>query len=290
MLNKQIMRIITLFVLIFYVNSTTYPVALFHGIGDACNFQDVLDLTTYLRGKLQTEVKCIEIGNGFISSWFMQFSEQSKESCEKIKNEELFSGKFSVFGISQGSLIARYIVQVCEIRGQVMNYISLDGPQMGIGTLPKINCPVICPMLNSFFGRITYSEYFQKNLGPAGYFKYKHAYDLYLEYSSFLADLNNERDIKNEAYKIRFSRLEKVLLIKNNEDTVITPVESTWFEFYDILGERILPLKESKFYMEDFIGLRILMENNKVTFAEFKGDHVQFTYDDIDKHVIPILQ
>lgn len=279
-----------LLIFIVNINSAAYPVVLFHGIGDACNFQGVLDLTNYLRGKLQTEVKCIEIGNGFITSWFRQFSEQAKEACEKIKQEQIFSGKFSVFGISQGTLIGRYIIQKCDIKGEVVKYVSFDGPQMGIGTLPKINCPVLCPAINSVFGRLLYLEYFQKNLGPAGYFKYKNSYEMYLEYSSFLAELNNEKEVKYEEYKKRFSKLEKVLLIKNSDDTVVTPINSAWFEFYDKDGKNIVPLKESEFYLKDFIGLRYLIENDRVSFAEFKGDHVIFTYEEIDKHIIPVLR
>ena len=73
------------------------------------------------------------------------------------------------------------------------------------------------------------------------------------------------------------------MLIKGKEDTVITPRESSFFEFFDEKGEKIIPLKESKFYTEDFIGLRDLVEKNKVIFEEFQGEHVMYTIEEYAK-------
>jgi palmitoyl-protein thioesterase len=266
------------------------PVAIFHGIGDACHFQPLIDLVNFLKDKLKTEVKCIEIGNGFISSWFMQFKRQAEEACEKIKQEEIFKNKFSVLGVSQGSLIGRYIIQKCEMTGQVVNYVSVNGPQMGIGSLPKITCPVVCSWINRAVGKIIYDDYFQRNLGPAGYYKDRFTYDMFVKYSSFLAELNNEKENKNENFKIRFSNLQKALLIKNKDDTVITPKESSWFEFYDLNGEEIIPLRNSDFYIKDYIGLKFLEENNRLILLELEGDHVSISYQEIEKYIVPILK
>jgi len=282
-----------LFIFIYVIYNVTgkpLPVALIHGIGDACNFPQLIELVNFLKVKLKTEVECIEIGNGFVSSWFMQFSKQAEQVCDKIKNNELFKNNFSIFGISQGSLLSRYIIQKCEMPGKVVNFISFDGPQMGIGSLPKITCPIICPVINSVVGKIIYNDFLQRNLGPAGYYKNKNNYEDFLKYSTFLADLNNEREVKNINYKLRFSSLDKILLIKNNQDSVITPRESSWFQFYDKEGKEIVPLKDSNFYKEDYIGLRILDEQGKITFVELEGDHVIISYEDIEKYIIPFLQ
>jgi palmitoyl-protein thioesterase len=269
---------------------STYPVLFVHGIGDACHFKGVQSHITFLKSKLETEVKCLEVGNGFISSWFMQFSRQAEELCRKIKSDTLFQNKFSIFAVSQGTLIARYIIQKCEMPGQVMNYVSLNGPQMGIGSLPKITCPVICPLINDIIGNIIYKDYFQKNLGPAGYYKNKYNYEEFLKYSSFLADLNNEKEIKSQEYKDKFTKLNKVLLIKNLGDTVITPKESSFFEFFDKQGESIVPLFNSTFYKEDWIGLRTLNENQKLFFLELQGEHVIVSDEDMEKYIIPFLK
>jgi triacylglycerol esterase/lipase EstA (alpha/beta hydrolase family) len=39
-------------------------------------------------------------------------------------------------GLSQGSLLARYIVEKCPIKGKVRNYLSIGGPNMGVNEVP----------------------------------------------------------------------------------------------------------------------------------------------------------
>ena len=259
------------------------PIAIFHGIGDGCDFKNTSTLVNNLSTDLKVHVECIEIGNGFITSWFRNFTKQAIEACENINNNPHFKGNFSVIGISQGTLIGRYVVEACNLKGKVVKYLSFDGPQMGIGSLPKFNCGSFCDWLNSLVSGIIYSDALVANLGPASYYKYKFDYSLFFQKNKFLKDLNNEGTEKNENYKKRFSSLEKVMLIKGKEDTVITPRESSFFEFFDEKGEKIIPLKESKFYIEDFIGLRDLVEKNKVIFEEFQGEHVMYTIEEYAK-------
>jgi palmitoyl-protein thioesterase len=280
-----------IFLFVSYISwvATVYPVLFIHGIGDACHFQGVESQVNFLKTKLGVPVKCIEIGNGFVTSWFRQFSKQAEEMCEKVKNDPLFQNKFSIFAVSQGTLLGRYIIQKCDIKGEVVNYVSLNGPQMGIGSLPKITCPIICPLINQIVGEVIYNDYFQKNLGPSGYYKDRYNYGKFLEFSSFLADLNNERNNKSLVYKEKICKLNKVLLIKNLNDTVITPRESSFFEFFDPEGKSIVPLFNSTFYKEDWLGLRYLNENNKLSFLELEGEHVIISFEDIEKYIIPIL-
>jgi triacylglycerol esterase/lipase EstA (alpha/beta hydrolase family) len=49
---------------------------------------------------------------------------------------ENFQGEFNVMGLSQGSLLARYIVEKCPIKGKVRNYLSIGGPNMGVNEVP----------------------------------------------------------------------------------------------------------------------------------------------------------
>ena len=88
--------------------------------------------------------------------------------------------------------------------------------------------------------------------------------------------LNNENEEKDMEVYNRFSSLEKVRLIKSAGDTVISPKNSSWFEFYDKEGRNIIPLKESDFYKNDNIGLRKLDEEGKLEFVEFREEHVLY--------------
>lgn len=278
------------FLLLLLINNalSALPVAVFHGIGDACDFPGTTDFVEYLKEKLNTEVVCFEQGNGFFTSWFKKFHSQAEMACESVKKHPSFQGDFSILGISQGNLLARYVIQKCDMKGTVKNFVSIDGPHMGIGGIPRLTCGWLCDKINNAAGRLVYTAAFQEHLAPAGYYKDRNQLEVYRNYSTFLADLNNEKD-HNEGYKTRFSSLEKVVLIMNEKDTVVTPPSSAWFEFYDGATNKVLPLKESKFYKEDYIGLRALDEAGKIKFVKLSGDHINFSDYDIDTYMIPVL-
>ena len=69
---------------------------------------------------------------------------------------------------------------------------------------------------------------------------------------------------------------------------MIIPKETAWFQFYNNLGE-VMNLEDSEFYKEDYIGLRKLMEENKIKFVELEGNHLEFDDNDIEIHMIPAL-
>lgn len=252
-----------------------YPIAVFHGIVDSCQMKNTSILVNDLRRDLGVHVECIEVGNGYFDSVFMSILSQAEYACNQIKNNPNFQGKFNILGISQGTLIGRYIIEKCDMQGQVVKYMSFDGPQMGIGYIPKITCGKACEFLNNITAPIAYKLI--DKIAPCGYFKYRYAQKEYQEKNVFLKMLNNENQEKDMEIYRRFSSLEKVKLIKGKQDTVISPKDSSWFQFYDKEGREILPLEESDFYKNDNIGLRKLKEEGKVIFSEFSGEHVLYT-------------
>ena len=102
--------------------------------------------------------------------------------------------------------------------------------------------------------------------------------------------LNNEYEERDEDVYRRFSSLEKVKLIKSLGDTVITPIDSSWFEFYDKEGVKIVPLKESDFYINDNIGLRKLDEEGKVSFVAFQEEHVLYNMDEYNNEIVEFFK
>ena len=231
-------------------------------------------LVNDLKRDLGVHVECVEVGNGYMDSVFMSITNQVEYACEQIKSNPNFQGKFSVLGISQGTLIGRYIIEKCQMQGQVVRYMSFDGPQMGIGSIPKITCGVICDYINNLTASMIYNLI--DKIAPSGYYKYRYDQKTYKEKNVFLKMLNNENEEKDMEIYNRFTSLEKVKLIKGKQDTVITPRDSSWFEFYDEEGINIVPLNQSEFYINDNIGLRKLIEEWKVSFVEFQGEHVLY--------------
>ena len=265
-----------------------YPIAVFHGIVDSCEMKNTSILVNDLRRDLGVHVECIEIGNGFLDTFMKDLQSQVEEACEKIKSNPNFQSKFSILGISQGTLIGRYVIEKCQMQGQVMRYMSFDGPQMGIGSIPKLTCGSFCEFLVNMTAPLFYK--LKDRIAPAAYFRYKYDQEYYMEHNTFLKMLNNENEEKEEEIKRRFSSLEKVKLIKSKDDSVIVPRESSWFMFYDFEGKEIVPLEESQFYKEDFIGLRKLIEEGKVTFTTFRDEHVIYNIVEYWEEIVPFFE
>ena len=264
-----------------------YPIALFHGIVDSCTMKNTSKLVSDLKNDLGVHVECIEIGNGFMDSVAKPILTQVEEACEKIKSNPNFQDKFNVLGISQGTLIGRYIIEKCDMEGQVMKYMSFDGPQMGIASIPKITCGSFCEWLCNITAPLAYQ--LRDIVAPCGYYKYRYDQDTYKKTNTFLKMLNNEDEKDEEVYK-RFSSLEKVKLIKSREDTVITPRDSSWFQFYDKNGIDIVSLELSDFYINDYIGLRKLNEEGKVEFTEFAEEHVLYNMDEYNEEIVKFFE
>ena len=80
------------------------------------------------------------------------------------------------------------------------------------------------------------------------------------------------------------------MLVMFNEDTVVYPKESEWFQQL-VPGSttEVEPIQDSAFWIDDYIGLRALDEAGKISYVSITGDHLQFSEDDIQNTFIPFL-
>ena len=77
-------------VLVAEIAAAVAPVALFHGIDDSCPQQNWLDAIS--EGiDYAAPVKCIEIGDGRISSIFERMNWQVMTACHHLKNDPDFA-------------------------------------------------------------------------------------------------------------------------------------------------------------------------------------------------------
>ena len=286
------MKSLLIFPLLFLLTTSIYPIALFHGIMDDCNSNLMKDIKRILQKYLKTKVHCVEIGNGRMDSIFMNLEKQSQIACANIKKIKDFEGKFNIMGVSQGTLIGRYIIEKCNMKGKVHNYVSFMGPQMGVSAIPNLKCGPICDGLNGLVSTINYAnpQFLNDKLAPASYWKYKSHYDQYMKHNTYLKDLNNEGPKKNANYKNRIISLNKMLLVKGSKDNTITPRESSWFEFYDKKGQKIVPLRQSDFYKKDYLGIKTLDQKKKLIFVSIAQDHVKYTEREFVIYIIPFLK
>lgn len=91
----------------------------------------------------------------------------------------------------------------------------------------------------------------QNGLVQAQYWHDPRYLDQYREHSLFLADINNERLPRNTSYAKNLATLEKFVLVRFNNDSMVLPVASEWFEFYTPgQAVEIQPLEESDIYKQ----------------------------------------
>lgn len=223
------------------------------------------------------------------------------EICQQLRQIPELEYGFHAIGFSQGAQILRAYAQRCNTP-PVKNLISIGGQHQGVSNFP--GCPedvespsslqpslspfddvdfelqqVILPVIErdcSWWQKImkstVYNDAVQHSIVQAQYFKDPKRIEEYLAKSNFLADINNERELKNATYAHNIAQLDNLVLYLFEDDLQVVPKESTWFGFHD--GHRLLSLKEQPIYYEDWIGLRKLDEGGKLHFLTIPGSHV----------------
>ena len=256
------------------------PTAIFHGLGDACIYPGMHSFSKEIATGTGDYAKCLEVGNGSITSMTDNFMDQAEKACAKLQADETFANadEINVMGLSQGALLARYIVESCPIKGKVRNWASIGGPNMGVNDIPHCFNGFICNIVNSVARDFVYTSLIQNLVGPAGYFRDIAHDKQYLAGSVFLAYLNNEEatNADNATRKANMQALNGALLMMFTEDTMVHPKESEWFQELNADGT-LQPLEDSDFYKNDLLGIKTLNEANKITFSSVVGDHLQFS-------------
>ena len=127
------------------------PVVVLHGVGDNCpGAQYYVDAIANSIDH-QAVVKCVEIGNGTISSMFTRMKWQASIVCHKLHNDPDFAGKeINIVGLSQGGLIARTVVETCADL-DVHTLYTFGAPHNGVSVYQKCN-KWYCPLVNHVLG------------------------------------------------------------------------------------------------------------------------------------------
>lgn len=274
------------FTLYLFIFTNSLPIAVIHGFKQKCSNQDFKDLVSYFQEHTKNYVKCIETGGG-TKDINTPFREQAKKACELINSDENYQNDFTLFSISQGGLIARYIIEKCEMKGTVKTFVAMGGPLAGTHHFPFCHKGVICHIMNSVIDWLVYKNYVQNSIGPAGYFRVSNHLKNYYKSKSFLLEINNEKNYDENAKK-RFLKLDKLVLIAFIKDRLISPRESAHFCNYDE-KHKLVDMKDTKIYKEDLFGLKTLDEQGKITKLWVNNEHCIYEWSDIDETVIPYL-
>lgn len=173
----------------------------------------------------------------------------------------------------------------------MLNLITLGSPHQGVFGLP--NCLAkdndSCKFFRSLLNHGAYLGWVQKLLVQATYWHDPLHEDKYRKYSTFLSDLNNERKI-NEIYVQRLKSLQKLVLVKFSNDTIVQPRESQWFGYYrpgqDI---ELISMEETDLYKQNRLGLKEMKESGKLIMLEAIGNHLEYSHAWFSQNILPIL-
>ncbi|GAB5372210.1 hypothetical protein AAMO2058_001645700 [Amorphochlora amoebiformis] len=271
------------------------PVVLMHGILSSQFHMN--EVTEWLTAALpNVYVRQIEIGDGARDSLRQNMTWQVQEFAKTVKRDPSLRKGFDLIGYSQGALISRgYIERFNEPR--VFNFFSWCGPQGGQFGVPMVAHPILKPINKRvsplwywedrpIWGRYSWNDYW----------KDPHKMDVYIQKSTFLADVNNERAVKNSKYRDNIKSLENLVLIYSTIDKVIVPRESSWMYFFDPSDpERIQPLFETELFQEDWLGLKYLYDRDRLHFRRIVCSHLDVVRDVckaqvFDTHTLPFLK
>lgn len=241
------------------INVNNKPVVILHGLESSS--EKMIPLCDWINDTFSRKVINIEIGNGEKTSLYTPLPEQLTELCNTIyKTKDLEKG-FDFIGISQGGLLARGYVEQCN-DFPVRNLITLVSPHGGAFLKHNLN------------NNVMYSDFSQKHISFAGYWRNPTLLDIYLKKSVYLPYINNEKEhSQREKYKNNIINLSNLVMIWSPNDEVIYPAESAKFSFLD-KNMNIIPIKETELYKKDTLGLKYLNDKERLHIYETNCSHV----------------
>ncbi|KAG7225396.1 hypothetical protein INR49_027385 [Caranx melampygus] len=302
-------------------NNGTTPVVLWHGMGDSCcNPLSMGAIKKMIEQEISgVYVISLMIGKNVIedteNGFFMDVNEQVSVVCSQLAQDPKLKGGYNAMGFSQGAQFLRAVAQRCP-SPPMKTLISIGGQHQGEFTMRNYNtrsahfpeqkpavlsgvyglpkCPGesshICDMIRKALNNGAYTDLVQKHLVQAQYWHDPLNDDLYKKHSLFLADINQERGV-NETYKKNLQQLEKFIMVKFLQDTVVDPVDTEWFGFLKTgQAKETETLQESVLYKEDRLGLAAMDKANKLVFLSTEGDHLQFTREWFNANLLPYLK
>jgi palmitoyl-protein thioesterase len=255
------------------------PVVLMHGLNQ--DHGSLRQLVRWLGEALPgVYVRNLEVGGGRMDSYFVELNKQVSAICAALASEPALAGGFNAIGLNQGALLMRAYIQRCN-SPPVHAYISIGGPQCGVISVPQPHDMLADALLQNGAYGIAGTDPDRADaqglLSVSQYWRDPYRLDAYLNRSSFLADINNERAHKSGGYKRQLLRLASFVLLMFEQDAHVVPRESCIFScLAPQSSRRLVPLMRSELFEEDWLGLRALHETGRLHLLRKPGEHLQF--------------
>jgi palmitoyl-protein thioesterase len=233
------------------------PVAIMHGIASSADKMDTF--ADWLRTDFQVDVVNLEIGNGEEDSITLPMLDQVSRLCDVINTTSLLQHGFDFIGMSQGGLLARAYVEMCN-QPPVRHLITMVSPHGGV----FLNFPPAGMYLPKVQASLSFANYWRDPDNLLGY-------SLFCD---FLPRINNEIHTESSSqHLINLLQLGVFQMIWSPVDGVLKPAESAKFSFLN--REGIVPLNATELYQNDYLGLRFLDETGRLKINETTCSHVE---------------
>jgi palmitoyl-protein thioesterase len=263
-------------------DDTPLPLVIWHGLGDnyaADGITSVGELAQEIHpGILVYNIRLDDDpSNDRSASFFGNLTLQIAKVCDDLATHPILSTAPAIdaIGFSQGGQFLRGYVERCN-NPPVRNLITFGSQHNGISEFQKCeDTDWLCKGAQALLRGNTWSGFVQSRLVPAQYYRNPNDLERYLEHSNFLADINNERGVKNETYKENLRKLENFVMYLFEDDTTVIPKETSWFA--EVNGTEVTDLRERTIYTEDWLGLKELDGKGALKFEKAEGDHMTLT-------------
>jgi palmitoyl-protein thioesterase len=265
------------------------PTVVAHGMGDSCFNRGMKSITKGVGQKTGQYSTCIGTAGNWIADTIDGFLKNMDKSidyfADKIKSDPNLANGFNCVGFSQGNSLCRGYIQKYN-DPPVNSFMSVHGTVMGVSAFPSCFTQekplgLICSALAEVLGDAAYTKIIQDILFQADYYRHNVGPKAtrYLK-NSQLAAMNNENpDAVDPSINANFAKTNQFVMVKAAKDSMVYPNENEHWGAMDDApnGNKILSMKETKFYKEDLFGLKTADEAGKIHFEETSGDHLQFT-------------
>lgn len=269
---------------------TPLPLVIWHGLGDDFQAEGLRSVGALAEeahpGIFVYYVQLDDSASGDRTATFYgNVTEQLEKVCADLAAHPILSTAPAIdaLGFSQGGQFLRGYVERCNAP-PVRSLVTVGSQHNGIVDYKACGtADWLCRGAMALLHGQTWSSWLQGRLVPAQYFRDPADLPSYLEHSNFLADINNEREVKNATYAENLSSLENFIMHMFEDDTTVVPRQTSWFQ--EVNGTEVTPLRERPIYTEDWIGLRRLDDKGGLHFVSNPGNHMELS----DKLLTEIL-
>ncbi|KAI1006076.1 hypothetical protein K3495_g2150 [Podosphaera aphanis] len=258
------------------------PLVIWHGLGDTYDADNLISVAnlaeTVHPGTFTYRIRIEDDATSDRSmTFFGNVTSQIDQVCADLAAHPILATAPAIdaLGFSQGGQFLRGYVERCN-RPPVRSLVTFGAQHNGISEFTTCKpSDFLCRVAFGILRFNTWNSYVQSHLVPAQYFRNPASsaeYEHYLANSNFLADINNERALKNETYKKNLALLKRFVMYVFDGDQVVSPKESGWFT--EVNGSSLIPLRERQMYKEDWLGLKALDERGALKFESTPGPHM----------------